>query len=156
MLHERRIQRLPDKPDLGNDAEATRGEEGPEDRPRLRPSLLLSYRFLDSINVPPILVTERSAAKVGEVIEFHLPSGQCGEILEHEGVTIFYANGLVDVQMYGDSGYEVCLLEEDPARAVHTLFIAHKNILIGVTAFPQAGISKEQILRMAASFTETK
>jgi hypothetical protein len=117
----------------------------------------ISYRFRGSENVPPISISESISAPEGRLARLIPTHPDCGELSTTlEGMT-FYVSGLAFVEPGVEEGeVMVCQLAEEPARRSHTVLLTRGNVLIQMYGFSEAGVTKEQILRVAASFVKAE
>ncbi len=119
--------------------------------------LLLNYRFNESPNVAGIMVAEAAHASAGTELHLQVPEQACGEVLKGKRGVLVYVNGSAEAQPGASEGeWSVCKVPENPPRDAHTVMLTRGNVLIEVVAFPEAGVSKEEILRLADSLMEAK
>jgi len=119
--------------------------------------LLLDYRFNESLSVPGIVVTESAQATPGTKLELVLADKSCGEIQNLAHGKAIYVNGAAEIRPGIREGqWMVCKVPESPPRDAHTVMLTKGHVLIEVVAFPEAGVSRQEILRLAESFVEAQ
>ncbi len=113
----------------------------------------MDYRLISSSHIPALTVIETIVPPV-ENVTLVLESPGCGEEIPSDGRKIFY--GLGDGSAYSgdDLGtWYVCASNGPGGRAAHAAFFAHENIIVEIKAFPESGISKDDIIRIASSIS---
>ena len=119
--------------------------------------LVLTYRFQGSANVAPILVTESRMVPPGVTVELVPASPLCGEVGQESVGAVFYVNGFAGIEPGKVEGeLLVCALVETPTRDAHTVLVATGDVLVEVLAFPESGLSKDQMLDVALSLAEAE
>jgi hypothetical protein len=117
----------------------------------------MEYRFNRSLNVPAILVSESAQAQPGTALRLSLKEESCGEILKASQGDLVYFSGPVELDEGVAAGeWLACKVEETPQRDFHTVLLTRGHVLIEVVAFPEAGVSREDIIRLAGSFAEAQ
>jgi hypothetical protein len=159
-IYERAVlsPRIGQSPPGTDPSQSSPGEPAPT-RPSgaLPKSLSLVYRFNQSLNVPPLLVNETALAEPGARISLSLRGPSCGEVIGEDAGGTIYINGLAEIEMgESETDWLVCKVDEVPARDSHTVFLTRGHVLIEVVAFADAGVSGEEVIRLAGSFVEAK
>ena len=159
-IYERQLRtpRIGQSPPGTETSQVSLGEAPPVlETSRVSAVLLLDYRFKESLNVAGIVITEAAHASPGTKLHLSVPGESCGEVLKGKQGVIVYINGLAEAQPAASEGeWSVCRVPESPPRNAHTVMLTRGHVLIEVLAFPEAGVSREEILRLAESFVEAK
>jgi len=124
---------------------------------QLPKTLYLEYRFHDSPNVAGIVVAESAHAGRGTKVKLRVRDQACGELVNGRQGELVYVNGSAITEPgASDDEWWICKVPEEPPRNSHTVVLTRGQVLIEVVAFPEAGVSKEDILRLAQSFVEAE
>ena len=122
-----------------------------------QPRLVITYRFDASVNVPAIVLTESRPASQGTDVELLAAREGCAEVVEDRDRRVFYVNGFASKEPGAVEGrILVCSVEEAPARDAHTVLVAIGDVLVEMLAFPESGVSKEEMLALANSLAEAE
>ncbi|HLF79742.1 MAG TPA: hypothetical protein VJB57_19850 [Dehalococcoidia bacterium] len=118
--------------------------------------IALEYRRNGSDFVPGILITETIDREGVGPVHLILAGPACGEEVTIGGQSAIY--GLGNGSLYaGDNAREwLGCVETGPAKNIHVLLLTRGDVLIEIHAFPESGLTKDDVLRMAASLTEAK
>jgi hypothetical protein len=119
-------------------------------------TLYLEYRFNESLNVAGIVVTESVHTSPGTDIRLQVRDQACGEVINAGQERLVYVHGFAVAEPGAGGEWWICKVPEEPPRNSHTVMLTRGEVLIEVVAFPEAGVSKEDILRLAQSFVEAE
>lgn len=115
-------------------------------------SIQLDYRFRDSLTVPGIILIESAISADGEP-SLRLAGADCGEEISRDGVTIFYLDGLGDLQGSPESGdWTICKSDAGPPRSLHSVYaLTGGGVLIEAMAFPESRVTREDMISIIES-----
>jgi hypothetical protein len=130
----------------------TQEASGAESDLAVRPTTVsMEYRLLGSPNVPALTVVELVVRNVATV-SLDFPASSCGTKTSKDGMTFFYGTGKGGAYSTGDlSQWRVCIGNGPGAIAAYAVYFADKNVIVEVKAFPESGISEEEMLKIAQS-----
>jgi hypothetical protein len=115
-----------------------------------RPNLILEYRFHGSDHVPAIVIREEMTD--GPITALRPETPDCAETLTLGGRTALYGLGSGMLTPGPAPGEWLGCAQTSPNdRRVHTLLMAVDNVLVRVHAFPEANLTREDMLKLAAS-----
>ncbi len=113
--------------------------------------LALEYRFANSDFVPAITVYEEKADT--PAVSFELERPGCAEKIPMANGTVIYGLGKGTLNRGPTPGVWMVCAQVDPDEVKsHVAFFASGDVIVQVRAFPEANISREDFLKMAASF----
>ena len=134
-------------------------EEARRDRPvsRVVAYLQTAYRFRSSVNPPGMIVLQSRQAPPNGAISLTLQGDGCGEVTSDSQGQVFYTEGFAALQPSGEYGaFLLCKIDEVPARRSHTVLVSRGSVLIQILAFPESGVTKDEILAAADSLTQAE
>ncbi|HLF78196.1 MAG TPA: hypothetical protein VJB57_11980 [Dehalococcoidia bacterium] len=115
-----------------------------------QPTLTLEYRFQSSNFVPAIFMREEPAD--APVVSLSPQTPGCAEPVNVGGATALYGLGEGRVVRGQTPGQWLACAQDTPTdRQAHFLVVARGNVVIHVRAFPEAKLTKEDVLKIAAS-----
>lgn len=133
-------------------------ESGSEELQKADPSavapspttLILAYRYLETSPLPSLLVIETRTLAGPAHLRLDDPS--CGDVVHLREGTVYYGAG-AGTLVADDNGqdFRVCPMDGPPGLELHTAFVAGGGIVIEIKAFPEARVTKNDILGVAAS-----
>lgn len=114
---------------------------------------VLSYRFRGSDHVPAIWIYQE-LAEVGDaaVPTLVLSGPSCGDEKMVAGIRLVYVNGIVERQAPDAQNRMLVCRDGTNPRDLHSVMFIKDGIFVELQGFPEAGITKDDMLRMAASF----
>lgn len=124
-----------------------------EESKAVRPSsVAIEYRLLGSPFVPALTVVElvvRDATRV----ELALEGRGCGETRVKNGRTLYYGEGIGGPYSADDdlSRWTVCIAPGPGDFASYAAYFVAKNVIVEVKAFPESGVTLEDVLRVSES-----
>ena len=111
-------------------------------------TILTDFRFRGSPNLPGITLVQSSLAG----LRFRLEGPACAETVSTDSGPLFYIHGnyLLGVS---EDGTEQVLCKDTlmPPREVHNVIAVRGSTLVEIFAFPEVGISKDEIIELAKS-----
>jgi len=113
-------------------------------------TLVLDYRYLGSSPIPALTLLE-TRALTGPVGLF-LGDDSCGEVIQLPEGAVFYGKGAGTLVVDDNShDYYVCPADGPPGLDIHTAYLAKGELFIEIKAFPEARVTRDDILKLAAS-----
>ncbi len=113
---------------------------------------VLSYRFRSSDHVPAVWIYEELSQAEGALPKVRLRDPSCGAELTAGSRKILYIAGEVErAPPDQDNAWPVCLQESPFALNLHTVLLTEGSLLIEIQGFPDTGVTKDDVLRIAAS-----
>jgi hypothetical protein len=114
------------------------------------PVLALEYRFQDSNFVPAITIAEHRTEE--QVTSLSPETPGCATAVSLSTGTALYGMGAGRMQRGQTPGAWVGCAQQTPNdRQAHVVMLTRGNILVQIRAFPEAKITREDILKIAAS-----
>ena len=118
-------------------------------------SVLLDYRFRGSPNVIAVSVFETRVGPAGSEVVLLLAAADCGEKLLAGSWHVIYGRGTgTPVPSDSPEAWLVCPRQHPADRDLHVAFVSRGNVIVEIRAFPEANVTKEDVLRMAASLRQ--
>ena len=145
-LYERYILDL----DLSQEGRKEVAEQEDEAEALTPSTVILDYRYLGTSPIPALTLFETKAR--GGKAHVFMSEDACGEkVLLPEG-SVYYARGVGNL-VVDDNGHDfyVCPADGPPGLDIHTAYLAKGEILIEIKAFPEARVTRDDILKIAAS-----
>jgi len=145
-LHERYVLSL----DLSEQGRREIAEQGDEAEALTPSTLILDYRYLGSSPIPALTLFE-TKARGGRAHVFMLEEA-CGENVDLPEGSVYYGRGMGS-RVVDDNGHDfhVCPAEGPPGLEVYSAYLAKGEIFIEIKAFPEAGVTRDDVLEIAAS-----
>ena len=114
---------------------------------------VLSYRFRGSEHIPAVWIYEERAVIEGVPPRLRLREPSCGSELRVGSRSVLFMAGGVE-RMPPDEGNTWSVCQDGGAQGLdmHSIVFAEGSLIIEMQGFPEAGISKDDLLGMAASF----
>ena len=111
-------------------------------------TILTDFRFRGSPALPGITLLQSSLASR----TFRLSTPDCAETITTDSGPLFYINGgyILDVSEDGTEQF-LCRDTSMPSRDVHNVIAVRGDTLVEIFAFPEVGISKDEIIALAKS-----
>ena len=111
-------------------------------------SILSDFRFRGSMALPGIILIQTSLGGM----EFRLAGPDCAETLSTDAGPLYYVHGMSVFDQSADGTEQsLCRDTTAPPRDIHNIIAVRGNTLIEVIAFPEVGISKDEIIELAKS-----
>jgi hypothetical protein len=137
---------LPDDYELYSRSLAADGTAPGTDPAKATYTLFSQYRFRSSPNVPAIIVSQ-SWPFTGNSAEIKPQDSTCGELEASAIGPIYYVEGLVRVLPVPEENlWLVCKDETEGHDETHYIVAATNGGLIEIIAFPEAGVTKEDMM----------
>jgi hypothetical protein len=112
--------------------------------------LNLQYRFKQSDYVHAITITEEAAQ--ASIRTIRPESSGCGETMTLSSAPGFYGRGAANLKLDAAAGAWLACVR--PGADVHVVLILRDAVLIQLRAFPEAGLGKDEVLKIAASMRQ--
>jgi hypothetical protein len=111
-------------------------------------AILTDFRFRGSPNLPGITLLQSSLAG----LSFRLEGPDCAETVSTDSGPLFYVHGNYLLGVSEDATEQVlCKDTLMPPRDVHNVIAVRGDTLVEIFAFPEVGISKDEIIALAKS-----
>lgn len=113
-------------------------------------TVLQEFRFQGSQNVPGIVIVQ--SRPLGDSPAIRPQSEDCGQLQESAIGPMYYSEGLVRLLAVPEENlWLVCMDETAGHGATHSVILVTEGVLIEIIAFPEAGVSRDDILELVDS-----
>ena len=145
-LYERYIPSL----ELSEEGREELAEQTEEAETATPSTLILDYRYLSSSPIPALTLFETRAR--GGKAHVSMSEESCGEEVALLDGRVHYGRGVGSL-VVDENGHDfyVCPADGPPGLDIHTAYLAKGEILIEIKAFPEARVTRDDILKIAAS-----
>ncbi len=126
-----------------------RGVPVSEVRRMSQPTLVLDYRFQNSNFVPAIILREDLAEQPVTSLTPETPD--CAEVISIRDIRALYGLGSGSLRPGPTPGTWQGCAEIGNDRNAHVVMLARGRIVVQIRAFPEANLTKEDVLKIAAS-----
>jgi len=117
-------------------------------------AVTIEYRLHGSPHIHALIITETVLPPSLNDPTLKLAGDGCGERVVVRGAAAIYGRGSGMLSRGSSLNEWLACAQKGPTdRDVHVLFLIRGNLLIQIKAFPEAGITREQILEVAASLS---
>ena len=98
---------------------------------------------------------ERLLSSSGEFVTLTPEREGCGEQIALSSGIALLGTGEKELSPGDQPGeWLACIEQRNPKREVMYFLLARGRLMIEISAFPESGVSKEELIRLAASLTE--